>query len=87
MFVPYLDKFVAMFIDDILEYSKNEEEHTEHLKIVLESLRKEKLHGKNSKCKFWLKTVPFLRHIIFEEGISVHQSSERLAYPEECVQT
>lgn len=60
VFAPYLDKFMVVFIDDVLVYSKNEEEHTEHLKIVLENLRKEKLYGKVSKHEFRLKSVSFL---------------------------
>ncbi|OTE89146.1 hypothetical protein B1K96_31670, partial [Escherichia coli] len=67
----YLDTFVIVFIDDILIYSKNEEEHEEHLRIVLETLRQEKLYGKLSKCEFWLKEIPFLGHIVSGEGITV----------------
>nr|GFB44910.1 hypothetical protein [Tanacetum cinerariifolium] len=61
---PYLDKFVIMFIDDILIYSKTQEEHVEHLRIVLELLKKEKLYAKFSKCEFWLREVQFLGHVI-----------------------
>jgi len=71
VFMPELDKFVVVFIDDILIYSKNEEEHVEHLRIVLQRLREHKLYAKFSKCDFWLKEVQFLGHIIFEAGISV----------------
>ena len=71
VFMPELDKFMVVFIDDILVYSKNEEEHAEHLRVVLERLRKHKLYAKFSKCEFWLKKVPFLGHILSEEGISV----------------
>jgi len=71
VFMPELDKFVVVFIDDILIYSKNEEEHVEHLRIVLQHLREHKLYAKFSKCDFWLKEVQFLGHIIFETGISV----------------
>jgi hypothetical protein len=66
-----LDKFVVIFIDDILIYSKNEEEHAEHLRIVLSRLREHKLYAKFSKCEFWLKKVPFLGHVLSGEGISV----------------
>ncbi|GJY20208.1 putative reverse transcriptase domain-containing protein [Tanacetum coccineum] len=59
---PYLDKFVIVFIDDILIYSKTKEEHEVHLKLVLELLRKEKLYAKFSKCEFWLQEVNFLGH-------------------------
>ncbi|GJZ43271.1 reverse transcriptase domain-containing protein [Tanacetum coccineum] len=59
---PYLDKFVIVFIDDILIYSRNEEEHANHLRIILELLRKEKLYAKFSKCDFWIHIVQFLGH-------------------------
>ena len=71
VFSPYLDRFVVVFIDDILVYSKNEEEHEEHLRIVLETLREKQLYAKFSKCEFWLKKVAFLGHIISEEGLAV----------------
>ncbi|GKD49394.1 putative reverse transcriptase domain-containing protein [Tanacetum coccineum] len=66
---PYLDKFVIVFIDDILIYSKSEEEHAEHLKLILELLKKEELYAKFSKCEFWLSEVQFLGHVIDSEGI------------------
>ncbi|GKB27887.1 putative reverse transcriptase domain-containing protein [Tanacetum coccineum] len=66
---PYLDKFVIVFIDDILNYSKSEEEHAEHLKLILELLKKEELYAKFSKFKFWLSSVQFLGHVIDSEGI------------------
>jgi hypothetical protein len=69
-----LDKFVVVFIDDILVYSKNEEEHAEHLRIVLQRLRDHKLYAKFSKCEFWLDSVKFLGHTISNEGISVDPS-------------
>ena len=71
VFMPELDKFVVVFIDDILIYSKSEEEHTEHLRIVLQHLRDHKLFAKFSKCEFWLDKVPFLGHVISAKGISV----------------
>ena len=74
VFMPELDKFVVVFIDDILIYSKNEEEHAEHLRIVLQRLREHKLYAKFSKCEFWLKRVQFLGHVISEDGISVDPS-------------
>jgi hypothetical protein len=71
VFMLELDKFVVVFIDDILVYSENEEDHTKQLEIVLTRLREHKLYVKFSKCEFWLTKVPFLGHILFAEGISV----------------
>jgi hypothetical protein len=71
VFMQELDKFVVIFIDDILIYSENEEEHAEHLRIILSRLREHKLYAKFSKCEFWLKKVPFLGHVLSGEGISV----------------
>ncbi|GJU45256.1 putative nucleotidyltransferase, ribonuclease H [Tanacetum coccineum] len=68
---PYLDKFVIVFIDDILIYSRNEKEHEEHLKTILEMLKKEELYAKFSKCEFWINTVKFLGHVIDSSGIHV----------------
>ena len=62
---PYLDQFVVVFIDDILVYSKNEQEHEQHLRIVLQTLREKQLYAKLSKCDFLLKEVSFLGHIVF----------------------
>ncbi|WVZ80300.1 hypothetical protein U9M48_027790 [Paspalum notatum var. saurae] len=74
VFMEYLDKFVVMFIDDILIYSKTEEEHEEHLRLVLQKLRDHKLYAKLSKCEFWLDQVPFLGHIVSKGGIMVDPS-------------
>ena len=71
VFKPYLDKFVAVFIDDILIYSKSHGEHGEHLRIVLQTLRTHQLYAKLSKCEFWLNSVSFLGHVISKEGVQV----------------
>ncbi|GKA72286.1 putative reverse transcriptase domain-containing protein [Tanacetum coccineum] len=68
---PYLDKFVIVFIDDILIYSRDEKEHEEHLKTILELLKKEELYAKFSKCEFWIHTVKFLGHVIDISGIHI----------------
>nr|GEW11449.1 putative reverse transcriptase domain-containing protein [Tanacetum cinerariifolium] len=68
---PYLDNFVIVFIDDILIYSKDKKEHGEHLKAILELLKKEKLYAKFSKCEFWIPKVQFLGHVINSRGIHV----------------
>ncbi|GJV53720.1 putative reverse transcriptase domain-containing protein [Tanacetum coccineum] len=68
---PYLDKFVIVFIDDILIYSRNKEEHANHLRIILELLKKEKLYAKFSKCDFWIHIVQFLGHLIDNQGLHV----------------
>jgi hypothetical protein len=74
VFMKYLDKFVVVFIDDILVFSKNEEEHDQHLRMVLQKLKENQLYAKLNKCEFWLKEVSFFGHIISEGGISVDPS-------------
>ena len=71
VFKPYLDKFVVVFIDDILIYLKSHVEHWEHLRIVLQTLRTHQLYAKLSKCEFWLNSVSFLGHVISKEGVQV----------------
>jgi hypothetical protein len=71
VFMEYLDKFVVVFIDDILIFSKTEEEHEKHLRLVLDKLRSNKLYTKFSKCEFWLTQVAFLGHVITAGGVSV----------------
>ena len=71
VFKDQLNKFVLMFVDDILVYSRIEEEHKEHLRIVMEVLRKHQLKAKFSKCHFWRREVRFLGHVILENGIVV----------------
>ena len=71
VFRPYVDQFVVVFIDDILVYSKDQENHESHLRVVLKTLRKEQLYAKLSKCKFWLNEMSFLGHIVSKEGIQV----------------
>jgi hypothetical protein len=74
VFMPELDKFVVVFIDDILIYSKNEEEHAQHLRIVLMRLREHQLYAKFSKCAFWLEEIQFLGHVLSAKGIAVDPS-------------
>jgi len=71
VFMDYLDKFVVVFIDDILVFSKNEEEHEEHLRLVMQRLREHQLYAKLSKCEFWLKEVAFLGHVLSNGGVAV----------------
>jgi hypothetical protein len=74
IFMQEHDKFVVVFIDDILIYSKNPEDHAKHLHVVLQRLRDHHLYAKFSKCEFWLDTVKFLGHTISSDGISVDPS-------------
>jgi hypothetical protein len=74
VFMEYLDKFVMVFIDDMLVYSRSEEEHEEHLRLVLQKLQDHRLYAKLSKYEFWLKQVAFLGHIISKGGIYVDPS-------------
>jgi hypothetical protein len=71
IFMPELDKFIVVFIDDILIYSKTKEDHANHIRVVLQRLRDHHLYAKFSKCEFWLESVKFLGHTIYSEGISV----------------
>ena len=70
-FRPYLDKVVVVFVDDILIYSKTEGEHSENVKIMLQTLREHKIYAKISKYEFWLTEVTFLGHVISKEGFKV----------------
>jgi hypothetical protein len=74
VFMPELDKFVMVFIDDILVYSKNEEEHQQHLRVILQWLHDHQLYAKFNKCAFWLKEVPFLSHVISAKSFVVDPS-------------
>ena len=71
VFRPFLDQFVIVFIDDILIYSRSEDEHAKHLRFVLQTLRDHRLYAKFSKCEFWLEQVAFLGHVISKDGIQV----------------
>ena len=74
IFRPYLDRFVVVFIDDILIYSKSREEHEEHLRIVLQTLKDKQLYARLDKCEFWLEEVQFLGHVINKRGVAVNPS-------------
>jgi hypothetical protein len=74
VFMPELDKFMVVFIDDILIYSKNEEEHAQHLRIILTRLREHQLYAKFNKCAFWLEEIQFLGHVLSANGIAVDPS-------------
>jgi hypothetical protein len=77
VFMEYLDKFVVVFIDDILKFSKTEEEHEKHLRFVLEKLRSSQLYAKFSKYEFWLTEVAFLGHVISTRGVLVDPGKVR----------
>jgi hypothetical protein len=77
VFMDYLDKVVVVFIDDILIYSQSEEEHVDHLKMVLQRLREHQLYAKLSKCEFWINEVLFLGHIINKDGLVVDPKKVR----------
>ena len=74
IFQTYLDKFLVVFIDDILIYSAKKEEHKGHLRIALQVLRDNQLYAKASKCEFWLEVVKFLGHVVSKDGIVVDES-------------
>ncbi|XP_021773598.1 uncharacterized protein LOC110737565 [Chenopodium quinoa] len=71
VFHPFMDKFILVFIDDIQVYLKNKEEHVEHLRAILQTLRENKLYAKFSKCEFWLEKVAFLGHFVSKDGVEV----------------
>jgi hypothetical protein len=77
VFMEYLDRFVVVFIDDILVYSNNDSDHEEHLRMVLQKLRDNRLYARFSKCEFWIDEVPLLGHIISNGGISVDPAKVR----------
>ena len=71
VFQPYLNRFVVVFVDNILVYSQSEEKHEDHLRIVLQALKDHQLYAKFSKCEFWLTEVRFLGHVMSASGVSV----------------
>jgi hypothetical protein len=77
VFMTELDKFVVVYIDDILVYSKSTKDHEEHLRVVLQQLRDHQLYAKFNKCEFWISEVSFLGHVISSEGIDVNPSKVR----------
>ena len=74
VFKPHLNQFVIIFIDDILVYSRSREEHEQHLRIILQTLREKRLYAKLNKCDFWLEQISFLGHVISKDGVSVDPS-------------
>ena len=74
VFMEFLDKFVVVFIDDILVFSKNKQNHEVHLRLVLEKLREHQLYAKFSKCEFWLDEVAFLGHVVTGNGVAIDPS-------------
>jgi len=88
VFRTYLDKFIVMFIDDILVYSRDKDEHTTHLRIILQTLKEHQLYGKLKKCEFWLEEIVSLGHVVSKEGIKVDppkdESNPRLAKANQC---
>ncbi|WMV25678.1 hypothetical protein MTR67_019063, partial [Solanum verrucosum] len=82
VFKQYLDLFVIIFIDDILIYSRNEEEHASHLRVVLQTLKDRQLFAKFNKCEFWLQLVAFLGHIVSSKGIRV--DSQKIEAVKQC---
>jgi hypothetical protein len=77
VFMEYMDKFIVVFVDDILIFSKTEEEHEKHLRLVLEKLRSNQSYAKFNKCEFWLTEVAFFRHVISAGGVLVDPSKVR----------
>ena len=71
VFQPYLDQFVVVFVDDIFIYSQSEEEHEDHLQIVIQALRDHQLYAKFNKCEFWFTDVKFLGHVVSALNVSV----------------
>ena len=84
---PFLDKFVVMFIDDILIYFKTQKEHEEHLRIVLHILKEKHLYAKLEKCDFWLKEVKFLGYVINENGMTVDPKKVEAILSQEWLKT
>lgn len=74
VFQDFLDRFIVVFIDHILIYSRSQQEREENLRLVLRRLQEEKLYAKLSKCEFWMEQVPFLGHIVSSKGISIDPS-------------
>ena len=74
VFKEFLDKFIVIFIDDILIYSKTRKDHEAHLELVLQRLKEHRLYAKFKKCEFWIEQVTFLKHVISKDGVSVDPS-------------
>jgi hypothetical protein len=84
MFQPHPDQYMVIFIDNILVYSKDAQDHARHLRLVLDKLREEKLYAKFSKCKFWLEKATFLGHVISKEGITVDPAMVEAIIDSKC---
>jgi hypothetical protein len=87
IFINYLDKFVIVFLDDILIYYKSEEEHEHHLILVLQVLRENQLYSKLSNCSFYQKKINYLGHIISEQGIAIDLEKMRMDNTQKCVRS
>ena len=80
VFCEYFDFFIIVFIDDILIYSKNKEEHEQHLRLTLQVFRRHQLYAKFIKCEFWLRSVTFLGHVVSNQGVEVDRRKTEAGY-------
>ena len=87
VFKEYFDQFIIVFLDDILGYSRSEEDHEQHLRIVLDILRKRQLYAKFSKCEFWMSEIAFLGHVVNSKGVKPDPSKIRVVMEWEAPKT